>query len=75
MAMRNLIDPLDFTLDETISILDLADRIASNEEAYSHVAESKKKKNPTATLLTTKSLLLYSMNQAQELVYPLSQQC
>lgn len=60
--MRNLIDPLDFTLDETISILDLADRIASNEEAYSHVADSK-------------SLLLYSMNQAQELVYPLSQQC
>ena len=40
--MRNLIDPLDFTLDETISILDLADRIASNEEAYSHVADSKK---------------------------------
>lgn len=60
--MRNLIDPLDFTLDETISILDLADRIASNEEAYSHVADGK-------------SLLLYSMNQAQELVYPLSQQC
>lgn len=42
MAMRNLIDPLDFTLDETISILDLADRIASNEEAYSHVADGKK---------------------------------
>lgn len=40
--MRNLIDPLDFTLDETISILDLADRTASNEEAYSHVADSKK---------------------------------
>lgn len=40
--MRNLIDPLDFTLDETISILDLADRIASNEEAYSHVADNKK---------------------------------
>ena len=40
--MRNLIDPLDFTLDETISILDLADRIASNEEAYSHVADDKK---------------------------------
>ena len=42
MAIRNLIDPLYFTLDETISILDLADRIASNEEAYSHVADSKK---------------------------------
>ena len=40
--MRNLIDPLDFTLDETINILDLADRIASNEEAYSHVADGKK---------------------------------
>ena len=40
--MRNLINPLDFTLDETISILDLADRIASNEEAYSHVADDKK---------------------------------
>ena len=40
--MRHLIDPLYFTLDETISILDLADRIASNEEAYSHVADSKK---------------------------------
>ena len=54
MAMRNLIDPLDFTLDETGLLL---------------------MKKPTATLLTTKSLLLYSMNQAQELVYPLSQQC
>ena len=46
--MRNLIDPLDFTLDETINILDLADRIASNEEAYSHVADGKK----LATLYT-----------------------
>ena len=51
--MRNLIDPLDFTLDETISILDLADRMLLM-------------KKPTATLLTAKSLLLYSMNQAQE---------
>ena len=30
--MRHLIDPLDFTLEETTKVLDLADRIAENPE-------------------------------------------
>ena len=37
--MRHLIDPLDFTLEETKNILDLADRIKQNPDAYSHVAD------------------------------------
>ena len=40
--MRHLIDPLDFTLEETTKVLDLADRIAESPEVYSHVAEGKK---------------------------------
>ena len=40
--MRHLIDPLDFTLEETTKVLDLADRIAENPEVYSHVADGKK---------------------------------
>ena len=40
--MRHLIDPLDFTLEETTKVLDLADRIAENPEVYSHVANGKK---------------------------------
>ena len=41
--MRHLIDPLDFTLEETTKVLDLADRIAESPEVYSHVADGKKK--------------------------------
>ena len=40
--MRHLIDPFDFTLEETTKVLDLADRIAENPEVYSHVADGKK---------------------------------
>lgn len=40
--MRHLIDPLDFTLEETKNILDLADRIKQNPDAYSHVADGKR---------------------------------
>lgn len=40
--MRHLIDPLDLTQEETIRILDLADRIAKDPASYAHVAEGKK---------------------------------
>ena len=40
--MRHLIDPLDFTTEETLHILNLADRISKNPAAYSHVADGKK---------------------------------
>lgn len=40
--MRHLIDPMDFTDKETLMVLDLADRIATNPSQYSHVAEGKK---------------------------------
>ena len=36
--MRHLIDPLDFTLEETTKVLDLADRIAENPEVYTRQA-------------------------------------
>ena len=40
--MRHLIDPLDFTLEETNDILDFADRIGGNRSAYAHVADGRK---------------------------------
>lgn len=40
--MRHLIDPLDFTTEETLQILNLADRISARTSAYSHVADGKK---------------------------------
>ena len=40
--MRHLIDPLDFTLEETNDILDFADRIDQNRSAYAHIADGKK---------------------------------
>ena len=40
--MRHLIDTLDFTLEETKNILDLADRIKQNPDFYSHVADGKR---------------------------------
>ncbi len=40
--MRHLIDPLDFTLEETCNVLDLADRILMRPSEYSHVADGKK---------------------------------
>lgn len=40
--MRHLIDPLDFTKEETLRVLDLADRIKANPSIYSHVGDGKK---------------------------------
>ena len=40
--MRHLIDPLDFTLEETNEVLDFADRIGQNRSAYAHIADGKK---------------------------------
>ena len=40
--MRHLIDPLDFTLEETNDILDFADRIGQNRSAYAHIADGQK---------------------------------
>ncbi|WP_288682452.1 aspartate carbamoyltransferase [uncultured Eubacterium sp.] len=40
--MRHLIEPMDFTDEETEAVLDLADRIAANPSQYSHVADGKK---------------------------------
>lgn len=40
--MKHLIDPLDFTLEETNDILDFADRIGQNRSAYAHIADGKK---------------------------------
>lgn len=40
--MRHLIDPLDFTLEETTQLMDLADRIARDPAAYQDVAARKK---------------------------------
>ncbi|MBQ8143533.1 MAG: aspartate carbamoyltransferase [Butyricicoccus sp.] len=40
--MRHLIDPLDFTVDETQTLLDLASRIIENPVAYQDVCRHKK---------------------------------
>ena len=40
--MRHLIDPADFTLEETLSLMDLADRIHDDPAAYKEVANHKK---------------------------------
>ena len=40
--MRHLIDPLDFTKEETQKLLDLADRIHDDSEAYQDVADRKR---------------------------------
>lgn len=39
--MRNLIDPADLTLSETLAILDLADRMEADPAAYAHAAEGR----------------------------------
>ncbi len=39
--MRHLIDPLDFTKEETQKLLDLADRIHDDPAAYQDVADHK----------------------------------
>ena len=40
--MRHLIDPLDFTMEETVRLMDLADRIRLDPAAYQDVAARKK---------------------------------
>ena len=40
--MRHLIEPTDFNDDETMAVLDLADRIAAAPELYAPVADGKK---------------------------------
>ncbi len=40
--MRHLIDPLDFSLAEIDALLDLADSIAADKDAYQDVAKNKK---------------------------------
>ena len=40
--MRHLIDPADFTLDETLRLMDLADRIHDDPAAYKDVAARKR---------------------------------
>ena len=40
--MRHLIDPLDFTLEETTRLMDLAERIGKDPAAYQDVAARKK---------------------------------
>jgi aspartate carbamoyltransferase catalytic subunit len=42
LLMRHLIDPLDFTKEETQKLLDLADRIHDDPEAYQDVADHKR---------------------------------
>ena len=39
--MRNLIDPADLALSETLAILDLADRMEADPAAYAHAAEGR----------------------------------
>ncbi len=39
--MKHLIDPLDFSVEETVELLDLADRIAENRAAYAHACDGK----------------------------------
>ena len=39
--MRHLIDPLDFSQEEIMNLLSLADRICADPAAYQNVAEHK----------------------------------
>ncbi len=42
MALRHLMSPLDFSVEETGKLLDLAKDIEENREKYAHVCEGKK---------------------------------
>lgn len=42
MSIRHLMSPLDFTVEETEALLDLANDIEANREAYSHICEGKR---------------------------------
>lgn len=60
--MRHLITPLDLSVEETMNILDLAERISIGPQLYKHVADGRQ----LATLFT---------NQVQERVYLLNLLC
>ena len=40
--MRHLLNPLDFSVEETDALLDLADDITGNLPKYAHVCDGKK---------------------------------
>ena len=40
-SLRHLVDPLDLSLEETLRLLDLAEDIANNRDAYAHKCEGK----------------------------------
>ena len=40
-SLRHLVDPLDLTLEETLRLVDLADDIANNRDAYAHKCDGK----------------------------------
>lgn len=42
LLMRHLLNPLDFTTDETEQLLDLASDIAKDPAKYSHKCDGKK---------------------------------
>ena len=42
MSIRHLMSPLDFTVEETEALLNLANDIEANREAYSHICEGKR---------------------------------
>ncbi|MCI6173368.1 MAG: aspartate carbamoyltransferase, partial [Clostridiales bacterium] len=42
MAPRHLMSPLDFSVEETEKLLDLASAIEKHPEKYSHACEGKK---------------------------------
>ena len=60
--MRHLIDPLDFTVEETQELLALANRIAANPAAYQSVCAHKK-------------LATCFMSLRHAPAFPLSRQC
>ena len=39
--MRHLITPMDLSLEETMKILDLAERISTGPQLYKHVADGR----------------------------------
>ena len=60
--MRHLIDPLDFTLEETTKVLDLADALQKVQKC-------------TAMWQMGKRLPLFFTNQVPEPVFPLNLPC
>ena len=64
--MRHLITPMDLTVEETLDILDLAERIRSNPVLYRHVADGRQLATlfyepSTRTRLSFESAMLLSL--------------